>query len=72
MEFWSLFMVASMPVLQVLIICLLGSFLGSSRINILTNEALTNMNKIVFAVFAPALGFGVLVKSVTVTDLISW
>jgi predicted RND superfamily exporter protein len=46
MEFWSLFMVASMPVLQVLIICLLGSFIASSRINVLTTEALTNMNKV--------------------------
>ncbi|KAJ4746613.1 Auxin Efflux Carrier family protein [Rhynchospora pubera] len=72
MEFWSLFMVASMPVLQVLIICLLGSFLASSRINVLTTEALTNMNKIVFAVFAPALGFAAIVKSVTFKDLISW
>ncbi|XP_078163302.1 protein PIN-LIKES 5-like [Carex rostrata] len=72
MEFWSLFMVASMPVLQVLIICLLGSLLASSRINILTNEVLTNMNKMVFVVFAPALGFAALVKSVTIADLISW
>ncbi|KAJ3706839.1 hypothetical protein LUZ61_010544 [Rhynchospora tenuis] len=72
MEFWSLFMVASMPVLQVLIICLSGSFLASSRINILTAEALTNMNKMVFAVFGPALCFAALVKSVTIKELISW
>ncbi|KAJ3706840.1 hypothetical protein LUZ61_010545 [Rhynchospora tenuis] len=72
MEFWSLFMVASMPVLQVLIICLLGSFLASSRIKVLTTEALTNMNKLVFAVFAPALGFAAIVKSVTFKDLLSW
>ncbi|KAJ8513368.1 hypothetical protein OPV22_003802 [Ensete ventricosum] len=45
MEFWSLLMVASMPVLQVLLVGLLGAFLASGYINILSANARSDINK---------------------------
>ncbi|CAL9164947.1 unnamed protein product [Musa hybrid cultivar] len=72
MEFWSLLMVASMPVLQVLLVGLLGAFLASGYINILSANARSDINKIVFVVFVPALTFASLAKTVTAKDIISW
>lgn len=46
MEFWSLLMVASMPVLQVLLVGLLGAFLASGYINILSANARSDINKV--------------------------
>ncbi|XP_057542208.1 protein PIN-LIKES 7-like isoform X1 [Amaranthus tricolor] len=72
MGFWSLFEVASMPILQVLIISGLGAFMATGYINILTADARRSLNKIVYVVFTPALMFSSLAKTVTLQDIISW
>ncbi|XP_072987999.1 protein PIN-LIKES 7-like isoform X1 [Typha latifolia] len=72
MDFFSLFAVASAPVLQILLLGLLGAFLASKYCNILSAEARKYINKIVFVVFAPALVFASLAETVTLQDIISW
>lgn len=72
MGFLSLLLVASMPVVQLLIICFVGVILATKNINILSPSARRNLNKIVFTVFGPALIFGSLTKTITLQDLISW
>lgn len=61
-----------MPILQVLIISLLGAFLASGSSNILHAEARKTLNKMVFMVFTPSLMFASLAKTVTLQDIISW
>ncbi|XP_037495199.1 protein PIN-LIKES 5 [Jatropha curcas] len=72
MGFWTLFEVASMPILQVLLISILGAFMATSYCNILTTDARKSLNKIVFIVFTPSLMFASLAKTVTFQDVISW
>ncbi|KAL5752286.1 hypothetical protein ACOSP7_022471 [Xanthoceras sorbifolium] len=72
MGFWTLFEVASMPIVQVLLISLLGAFLATDYCNLLTSDARKSLNKLVFTVFTPALMFASLAKTVTLQDIISW
>ncbi|KAL6649136.1 hypothetical protein ACP70R_013360 [Stipagrostis hirtigluma subsp. patula] len=74
MRFWSLLIVAWTPVLQVLLVGLLGALLASSHFNILTSDARRHIdiNKIVYIVFVPALVFSSLASTVTLKDIISW
>jgi hypothetical protein len=72
MGFWTLLEVASMPIVQVLIISGLGAFLATEYCNLLTEDARKSLNKIVFMVFIPALMFASLAKTVTLEDIISW
>ncbi|XP_073012401.1 protein PIN-LIKES 7-like [Typha latifolia] len=72
MGFLSLFLVASMPIVQVLLIGLLGAYLATGYSSILTANARKDMNKVVFAVFTPSLMFASLAKTVTLDDIISW
>ncbi|CAH2051435.1 unnamed protein product [Thlaspi arvense] len=72
MGFLSLLEVASMPVIQVLIISLVGAFLATDRCKVFPVEARNYMNKVVFVVFAPALMFANLAQTVTLQDMISW
>ncbi|TVU10370.1 hypothetical protein EJB05_43895 [Eragrostis curvula] len=72
MGFFSLFLVASMPIIQVLLIGVVGAFLASGYSNVLTTSARRSMNKVVFIVFTPSLVFASLAKTVTVADVISW
>jgi len=72
MGFFSLFLVASMPVVQVLLIGAIGAFLASGFSNVLTTSARRDMNKVVFTVFTPCLMFASLAKTVTLADVISW
>ncbi|URE00863.1 Membrane transport protein [Musa troglodytarum] len=72
MEFWALLLVASRPVLQVLLVGLIGAFLASGFVNVLSSSARRDVNKIVFVVFIPALVFASLAKTVTAKDIISW
>ncbi|XP_047083458.1 protein PIN-LIKES 5-like [Lolium rigidum] len=72
MRFWSLLVVAWMPVLQVLLAGLLGACLASSRFNVLTSDARRSINKIVYIVFVPSLVFSSLAGTVTLKDVISW
>lgn len=72
MGFFSLLMVASMPVIQLLLIGSLGAFLASGYSNILSSGIRRDLNRIVFTVFSPSLVFSSLAKTVTLQDLISW
>ncbi|XP_039137847.1 protein PIN-LIKES 7-like isoform X1 [Dioscorea cayenensis subsp. rotundata] len=72
MGFLSLLMVASMPVVQVLLIGLLGAFLATKNINVLTPTALKDINKVVYMVFTPSLVFFSFAKSITLQGIISW
>ncbi|KAJ7953240.1 Auxin efflux carrier family protein [Quillaja saponaria] len=73
MSFLTLFEVASMPILQVLLISALGAFMATEYFNnILSAETRRSLNKIVFMVFTPALMFASLSKTVTLHDIISW
>ncbi|XP_047083455.1 protein PIN-LIKES 5-like [Lolium rigidum] len=72
MRFWSLLVVAWMPVLQVLLAGMLGACLASSRLNVLTSDARRSINKVVYMVFVPSLVFSSLAGTVTLKDIISW
>ncbi|WJX91582.1 hypothetical protein P8452_73336 [Trifolium repens] len=72
MEFWKLFVVALMPVLKVLLITALGTFLALNRFDILSSEtARKNLNTIVFFVFSPALVCGSLAETITSRSIIT-
>ncbi|GMY11064.1 protein PIN-LIKES 7-like [Fagus crenata] len=72
MGFWTLFEVSSMPILQVLLISILGAFMATEYLNLLPVDARKSLNKIVFMVFTPSLMFASLAKTVTFQDIISW
>ncbi|WOL05325.1 protein PIN-LIKES 7-like [Canna indica] len=72
MGFWSLFLVASAPIVQLLLIGLLGAYLASGYSNLLLATARRDMNKIVFTVFTPSLMLASLAKTVTLEEIISW
>lgn len=72
MGFFSLLLLASMPVIQLLLIGSLGAFLASGYSNLLTSAVRRDLNKIVFSVFSPSLVFSSLAKTVTLQELISW
>ncbi|KAM5574028.1 protein PIN-LIKES 3 [Rosa sericea] len=55
MALLQLFITASIPVLKVLLITALGSYLALERVNILGEETRKNLNTVVFYVFSPAL-----------------
>ncbi|XP_021759434.1 protein PIN-LIKES 3-like isoform X2 [Chenopodium quinoa] len=61
----NLFVMASMPILKVLLITAIGSFLALDRVDILGNDARKHLNKVVFFVFGPALIASNLAKAVT-------
>ncbi|KAL7610042.1 hypothetical protein Lser_V15G12188 [Lactuca serriola] len=71
MGFWGLLGVASMPILQVLIISAIGAFMATDYLNLLPSNTRNSLNKIVFVVFTPSLIFTSLVESVTFHDIIS-
>jgi predicted permease len=72
MGFLSMLLVASMPIIQVLLIGVIGAFLASGYSKVLTASARRDMNKVVFTVFTPSLIFASLAKTVTLSDVISW
>ncbi|KAI3980654.1 hypothetical protein MKX01_025219 [Papaver californicum] len=72
MAFFTLLEVATMPVLEVLIISILGAFMATNYWNLLPADARRQMNKIVFVIFTPCLMFASLAKTVTYEDIISW
>ncbi|KAF4373776.1 hypothetical protein F8388_007682 [Cannabis sativa] len=72
MGFWNMLEVASMPILEVLIVSLIGAFLASHYSNLLPLHMLSSLNKLVFVVFSPCYIFASLVQTITLEDLISW
>ncbi|XP_052625292.1 protein PIN-LIKES 7 isoform X2 [Lactuca sativa] len=71
MGFWGLLVVASMPILQVLIVSAVGAFMATDYLNLLPSNTRNSLNKIVFVVFTPSLIFASLVETVTFEDIIS-
>lgn len=61
-----------MPILQVLLISVLGAFMATQYLNLLPTDARRSLNKIVFMVFTPSLIFACLARTVTLQDIISW
>ncbi|XP_011096969.1 protein PIN-LIKES 7 isoform X1 [Sesamum indicum] len=72
MGFWSLLEISSMPILQVLIISVLGAFMATDYLKLLPPDARRSLNKIVFVVFTPSLIFASLAKTVRFQDIIAW
>ncbi|GKA47556.1 PIN-LIKES 7-like protein [Tanacetum coccineum] len=72
MGFWTLFEVASMPIIQVLIVSVIGAIMATDHFNLLSNNTRRSLNKIVFVAFTPSLIFACLAESVTFQDIISW
>ncbi|KAJ9564634.1 hypothetical protein OSB04_000600 [Centaurea solstitialis] len=72
MGFWGLFEVASMPILQVLIVSAVGAIMATDYLNLLPTNTINSLNKIVFVIFTPSLIFASLVETVTFEDIISW
>ncbi|KAK9928521.1 hypothetical protein M0R45_025653 [Rubus argutus] len=70
MELLQLFITASIPVLKVLIITALGSYLALERVNILGEETRKNLNTVVFYVFSPALVGTNLAQTITYDSMI--
>lgn len=46
MNFWELLEVASMPIVQVLLISLLGAFMATDYLNLLNPSTIKSMNKV--------------------------
>ncbi|XP_047310160.1 protein PIN-LIKES 7-like [Impatiens glandulifera] len=72
MGFFTLLEVASMPVIQMLLVGTLGAFMATDYLKLLSTDTRKSLNKIVFVVFTPALMFASLSKTVTWEDLMAW
>ncbi|VAI63986.1 unnamed protein product [Triticum turgidum subsp. durum] len=72
MGFVSLLAVASTPVVEVLLVALLGAYLASTRCGLLAPSARADINRVVYAVFTPALLLASLASTVTLQDALSW
>ncbi|KAA0064670.1 hypothetical protein IC582_015200 [Cucumis melo] len=70
MKFLSLLILASIPVLKVLLITGLGSFLALPYIDILGQEARKHLNGVVFYVFNPALVASNLAETITYNNMV--
>ncbi|KAG6385849.1 hypothetical protein SASPL_154730 [Salvia splendens] len=68
----SLLEVSLMPILQVLLLCMLGAFMATDYLKLFPSQTRRALNRIVFSVFTPALVFSSLAKTVKLQDLISW
>ncbi|GKE33976.1 putative reverse transcriptase domain-containing protein, partial [Tanacetum coccineum] len=71
MGFLDLFSAASMPVLKVLIVTALGSYLALDSIDILGQSTRKQINNIVFFVFNPALVGSNLASTITYESMMS-
>ncbi|OVA00699.1 Auxin efflux carrier [Macleaya cordata] len=70
MALLDLFVAASVPILEVLLVTGLGSFLALDSINILGEDARKHINNVVFYIFNPALIAGNLAKTITFDSMV--
>uniref|UniRef100_A0A6N2KQW2 Auxin efflux carrier component n=1 Tax=Salix viminalis TaxID=40686 RepID=A0A6N2KQW2_SALVM len=70
MGLWNLFVVALMPVLNVLLITAVGVFLAIQRVDVLGADARQHLNNLVFFVLSPALIGSNLAKYITLRSLL--
>ncbi|KVI02964.1 Auxin efflux carrier [Cynara cardunculus var. scolymus] len=68
----TLFEVAAMPIVQMLIVSVVGAVMATEHFNLLSNDTRKALNKIVFVAFTPSLIFACLAESVTFHDIVSW
>ncbi|XP_073286935.1 protein PIN-LIKES 3-like [Primulina huaijiensis] len=66
----DLFIASSIPVMKVLLVTGLGSYLASDSGNILGDDARKHMNNVVFYVFNPALVYSNLAKTITYESMV--
>ncbi|KAJ0085959.1 hypothetical protein Patl1_09326 [Pistacia atlantica] len=66
----DLFIAASIPVLKVLLITALGSYLTLDHVNILSEDARKHINNVVFYVFNPALVSSSLAGTITYESMV--
>ncbi|KAH6821332.1 Auxin efflux carrier family protein [Perilla frutescens var. hirtella] len=66
----DLFTASSTPVVKVLLVTALGSYLAGDRVNILGDDARKHLNNIIFYVFNPALVSSNLAKTITVESMV--
>ncbi|XP_059623380.1 protein PIN-LIKES 1-like [Cornus florida] len=65
----ELFSVASMPVLKVLLVTALGSFLALDHVDILGDDARKHLNRVVYFVFNPALVGSNIARTITLESI---
>ncbi|TKY58413.1 transporter C5D6.04 [Spatholobus suberectus] len=71
MEFWDLFFVALVPVLETLLVTLLGLLIATERFNFLRSvDARNCLNNLVFYIFTPALLIADLAETITFARLV--
>lgn len=70
MALLDLFTASSTPVVKVLLVTALGSYLAVDRVNILGDDARKHLNNIIFYVFNPALVSSNLAKTITVESMV--
>ncbi|KAM5574011.1 hypothetical protein ABKV19_013498 [Rosa sericea] len=70
MELWTLFVTASIPVLESFLITALGSYLALDRVNLLGQDSRKHLNTIVFYVFTPALIGTNLAETITYDSMV--
>ncbi|THU57428.1 hypothetical protein C4D60_Mb03t03430 [Musa balbisiana] len=66
----KLFVTASVPVMKVLLVTGVGSFLATGQVGILCHEARKHLNNVVFYVFNPALVSTNLSRTITMESLV--
>ncbi|XP_021815553.1 protein PIN-LIKES 3-like [Prunus avium] len=70
MEVLQLFITASIPVLKVLLITALGSYLALDHVNILGEDTRKHLNTVVFYVMSPALVSSNLARTITYESMV--
>ncbi|KAH8960689.1 hypothetical protein BDL97_05G009500 [Sphagnum fallax] len=63
---------ACVPIVKILIMCGIGTFLALPSVNVFPLDARKHLNKLVYLVFTPALVFTRLAEAVTLHQLIAW
>ncbi|XP_044510850.1 protein PIN-LIKES 1-like isoform X2 [Mangifera indica] len=66
----DLFIAASIPILKVLLITALGSYLALDHVNVLSEDARKHINNVVFYVFNPALVYSSLAGTITYESMV--
>ncbi|KAG6402377.1 hypothetical protein SASPL_134570 [Salvia splendens] len=70
MAILDLFAASSVPVVKVLLVTVLGSYLAADRVNILGDDARKHLNNITFFVFNPALVYSNLASTLTFESMV--
>ncbi|CAK9272718.1 unnamed protein product [Sphagnum jensenii] len=68
----AVLVMACVPIVKILIMCGIGTFLALPSVNVFPLDARKHLNKLVYLVFTPALVFTRLAEAVTLHQLIAW